>query len=929
MLVGRGRERERIDQLLAGANSGRSGALVLRGEPGIGKSSLLRHAIEQATQWKVLWATGIETESELPFSGLAELFHPILDQLDEIPAPQAAALGGALAVGPPVVADPFTIYAATLSLIASAAERTPVLAVIDDAHWLDASSSDALLFAARRLHADRVVLLFAARTGERLLFDAPGVPELRLEGLNRAAAETLLTRGGRQPSQTVAERIHQATAGNPLAILEIREILSDSQLAGTDPLNEPLPVGPAIQRSFERQVAQLPAATQQALLVAAASQSGAVVEVVAACGHVSIERSAFEPAESRGLIRNDGLRIAFRHPLVRAASYQRASAPDRRAAHRALAAALNHERPPVERAWHLAAAADGPDEAVAQALEDAALEARRRSGHAAAARAFERAARLTPDSQECARRLREAGSDAHVAGETGKSIALLDEALQYVETNSERTEIEHSRARVEMWSRSPAAARALLLQAAARIQSTDPARAALILVDAATTCHQEGDPVEGVLGPALRISRQAYEMAAPAGGTAAAAAAGLYGKTLIVVGKKDKGYPLLLRGQQMIDETDSLWLAVQLIQCAVVFLWLEDYDRARGSLEQLIKRARAASAPGALPYPLGHLSEVDFRMGRWSAAYAGASEAVELARELGQSAALVYGLVCVAWIEAAQGRVNECRAHVTEALTMFGPLGITIQAYALRVLGLMALGIGEADEAITHLGPLQAVLETEQCVEQGVFQQTPDLIEAYVRTGRMTEARETLSRFQKRARQSQRTWALATAARCEGMLAETSFEAAFEEALEWHAQTPTPFERARTELCYGQRLRRARLRARAREHLQAALVTFEQLGAAPWAERARNELRATGETPGRPRPWSVERLTLQELQVALKVAEGATNREAATALFLSPKTIEAHLSRVYSKLGVRSRTELARYLAHEPAKVLSAVPSVF
>ncbi|MDQ6885437.1 MAG: ATP-binding protein, partial [Candidatus Dormibacteraeota bacterium] len=183
MLVGRGRERERIDQLLAGANSGRSGALVLRGEPGIGKSSLLRHAIEQATQWKVLWATGIETESELPFSGLAELFHPILDQLDEIPAPQAAALGGALAVGPPVVADPFTIYAATLSLIASAAERTPVLAVIDDAHWLDASSCDALLFAARRLHADRVVLLFAARTGERLLFDAPGVPELRLEGL--------------------------------------------------------------------------------------------------------------------------------------------------------------------------------------------------------------------------------------------------------------------------------------------------------------------------------------------------------------------------------------------------------------------------------------------------------------------------------------------------------------------------------------------------------------------------------------------------------------------------------------------------------------------------------------------------------------------------------------------------------------------------
>jgi DNA-binding CsgD family transcriptional regulator len=926
VLLGRTEECLQLDQLMAEAHQGRSGALVLRGEAGIGKSRLLRYAIDQAEvgHMTVLSARGIESESELPFASLAELLHPILDRLTEVPEPQSIALAGALAVGPPTASDPFSVYAATLSLIASAAERKPVLAVVDDAHWLDASSRDALLFATRRLSADRTVVLFGARSGEAAVFEAHGVPELVLGGIDHDACHALLMQAGAASvARSVTDQIVQATGGNPLAILEVTRLLTPAQLAGEEPLSEPLPAGPGVQRLFERRAAVLSIDTQKALLVAAASQTGSITEIQEACSRLGVSLSAFEPAEADGLVSIYGLRIEFTHPLVRAAVYQHASGPDRRAAHRALADALAGERSLIQRAWHLAAAALGADEQVAAALEEAALEARGRSGHAAASRAFERAARLAPDREQLARRLLEAGADAHVAGDAKRAILLLDEAIAQASDVHLRADIEHFRARVEMWTRSPAAARKMLLETADRIESVDPGKAALILVDAATTCHQEGDPQEGVLRPALRLARRAYELGTRTGGIAKAAASGLLGKTLIVLGQRAEGYPLLLKCQAAIEETDSLWLALQLIQCEVVFLWLEEYDRARSSLERVIAKARAESAPGALPYPLCHLSEVDFRTGRWAAAYAGSSEAVQLATEMGQTAALLYGLVCIAWVEAGQGRETECRAHVSEALTLFGPLGVSIAAYAACVMGLLELGLGRPKEAIQQLEALANVLKAEQVGEPALFQTTPDLIEAYIYDGRKTDAEVALASFQEQANETGRTWAKATAARCRGMLAVEDFEAAFEEALHWHARTPTPFDRARTELCYGERLRRARHRAKAREHLKSALSIFERLGAAPWANRARNELRATGETVADPNPSSSERLTLQELKVALRVAEGATNRETAAGLFLSVKTVEVHLSHIYRKLGVRSRTELARRFALEGAPAVS------
>jgi DNA-binding CsgD family transcriptional regulator len=920
MLLGRRDEQARVDALLADAWTAISGALVVRGEPGIGKSALLRYAAGRADGMTVLSATGIESESELPFLGLSELLHPVLGLLDEIPPPQAGALAGALAVGPPGAQDRFTICVATLSLLAAAAERRPVLAMIDDAHWLDASSREALVLAARRLHADRAVLLFAARDGEQATFEAPGVPQLTLQGVDRDACDRLLARcGASEVSAPVAERIWEATGGNPLAILEIPRVLSPAQLSGRQPLAEPLPAGPAIQRSFARRLAGTPRETQAALLVAAASQSGSAGEVRGACDTLGIGYVALEQAEDAGLINNDGLRIQFRHPLMRATVYHGASAPARRRAHRALADALADEPLASQRAWHLAAAADGADEQVAAALEDAAHEARGRRGHAAAASAFERAARLTPEPEDRSRRLFEAGGDAHLAGQPDWALRLLHEALTLARGETLQADIEQAVGRVEMYTRSPVAARQTLLAAADRIEPHDVARAALILVDVGFTWFHHGDPDYGSMGPALVIARRAYELGSKAGGVAQAVAGALLGMTLVIRGDADEGYPLLIQGEQALDETDSVWLAAQLLPCAVPFLWLEEYDRARRSLARVVAQARAQCAPGALVYPLCHLSEADLRMGRWAAAYANAAEAVQVATELGftSDAGLVWALICLGWVEAGLGREQDCRKHVAAALEAFDPPSTTLAGYAQSVLGLLALGLGRSTEAVQRLVQVAQWCDREGAIEPAVLKFAPDLIEAYARSGARAEAEAALATFEALPARTRRTWARATAARCRGILAGRDFDEHFEEALRLHERTPTPFDRARTELCYGERLRRARRRAEARQLLHSALETFERLDAEPWVNRARGELRATGETPRRRDISGSDQLTLQELQVALKVAVGATNREVAAALFLSPKTIEAHLSRVYSKLGLRSRTELAHHFAHE------------
>jgi len=919
MLFGRLNECERIDQLLAQARAGRSDALVLRGEAGIGKSAICGYAAERASDMTVLRASGAPTESELAFSGLADVLRPLFSRLDKLPAQQAVALASALALGPPAPVGRFAICAATLGVLGAAAEDGPVLVIVDEAESLDRSSAEALLFAERRLDADHVALLFAVRDGRPTMFDIAELPELRLAPLDRDAAQVLLTSFADMTiAPQVLEQLLLAAAGNPLALVEIPALLSVEQLAGTEPLGDELTTAATVERAFLRQVESLAAVSREALLVAAASDTGELDTIVSALIALDIDPRSLVPSEKAALISISGGILEFRHPLLRAAVYRTASAMGRRAAHQALADAVAGERQVDRRAWHLAAAAPGRDEAAVRALEEAALAARRRGGHAEAASAFERAGRLSAEGFERARRLREAAADTWLVGRADDARGLLDEALDNAGDPSVRAAIQHRRGVIDMWQGSPMASHALLVEEAASVEELDPARAAKMLTDAAWACFMAAEISSG-----LETAERANELGTRVGGIAETLAKAVLGIALVLSGDAQRAVPLFADYIGLLDSVESspsLGLYQPLRPDGQLLMWFEQYDRAREVLDRTIDSARAGSALGALPYALSVLADLDFRTGNWAAAYAAATEAVRLADETNQITTLAFSLGCLARLEAAQGREPDCRAHSERALTIAYPRVGAVVALAGSGLGLLELGLGDVDRAMEQLEALARRAAEHGLKEPGVIQWAPDLIETYVRLGRFREAELALAQFESLASKTERTWALAAASRCRGLLAaEDGFEVEFRRALELHSRTPTPFERARTELCLGERLRRAKRRAEAREPLREALTTFERLGAASWSERARSELAATGETVRRRDPYAAEQLTSQELQVALVVARGATNKEAGAALFLSPKTIETHLGRVYRKLNVRSRTELAHLLSREGA----------
>jgi DNA-binding CsgD family transcriptional regulator len=919
MLFGREVECGRIESLLDEARGGRSGTLVVRGEAGIGKSALCGRAVELAAGLTVLATRGVETESELAFASLAQLFRPALERLGKIPAPQASALAGALAIGPPVPGDRFTICAATLSLLAAVAEDGPALVVVDDAQWLDRSSAEALLFAARRLDSEGVAVLFAVRDGQPSVFDRADLPELVVTGLEAGAASALLASRSSVPiADDVAGRILRAAAGNPLALGEVPALLSSEQLAGAEPIGEDLPTPPTVVRAFSRYLDALPESSREALLVAAVSDSTDLDEIGTGLAALGLDPGALRPAEETGLVFVEGSTLEFRHPLLRSAVRESASAVARRAVHRALADVAGAQSD--NRAWHLAAAAPDDDEAAAAALEEAALRARERGGYAEAASALERAARLTGDDVAAARRLRESARDHMLVGRVERAVELLDEALPRATEPALRARILHLRATIEMWHGSPPAAVTLLTGQAEQVAADDPDRAASMLTDAAWACFLAADIRHG-----LEAADRACSAVSGLGGWTEARARGVRAIALTLGGDALRALPLFAEYRALLDHPRSALTTSQPFRPdGLVLTWFEEYDLARDRLTRAIDGARAQSALGALPWTLVQLAELDFRTGRWASAFAGASEAVRIAEEVGQRTALTFSLAVLARIEAGRGREDDAAAHANRALELAHRGVNAAVAFARSALGLLELGHGRGEHAIVQLERLAQRAVEHGLREPAVIQWTPDLIEAYVRAGRLGDAERLLREFEQVARETQRTWALATAARCRGLLAEDSGEEHFLHALELHDLTPTPFDRARTQLCLGERLRRGRRRADAREWLVGALEVFERLGAEPWAERARAELAASGETVRRRDAFTEEELTPQELQVALVVARGATNKEAGAALFLSPKTIETHLGRVYRKLNVRSRTELARLLASETAPRVAA-----
>ena len=906
VLVGRATERQRIDVLLAQATAGSGGALVVRGEPGIGKSALLRYAEERAGSMRVLHAQGVEAEAELPFSGLYELLRPVIDLIDEIPERQAAALRGAFGLGPPLDRS-LLIGAGTLSLLAAAGEEQPLLCVVDDAHWLDAASSDAFVFVARRLEADPLAMLFAARDGDPRVFEPPGIDELVVRGLERSEAVELL-QGTGLPEQVVVE-LHRAATGNPLALLELPRALNERQRIGQEPLPEPLPVTKAIRVSYERRVEALPEATRRALTVAAAEPSGQLALIERACATLGIESSALATAEDAALLDIVDARVRFRHPLVSSVGYHAAKPTERRLIHAALADAVGTEDP-SRRAWHSSEAAAGPDEGVAAALEESARAAYARSGYRSAAAMLERAAALTPGAKRKAERLHFAAIMHFYSHGIARALMLLDQAEALAPEPEEQGR--YRLLRLALWYyRDSQRAASLLLDEAGRPDVN--ARDAVLAAALAACFRAFVRDAEGAL-EAARRTRQYAERNADS--TDALGDVGA-GNGFVAAGRPGEARSLreqaiaLLRAREWRLEHPEDWIQGYSGVFAGGTLIL------LGEHEELHARIAALSAefvPGdevALMLARGFLGTADFIAGRWTQARAGIGESLRIAKEIGWLGPQVYAYVRIlAQLAAAQGAEEEARAQDAAAAPYAGIAWASfVGAGALALLALGRMQYGEAveryeAEVLPRVGPLL------------LYHDVADAIEAYLRAGRSSDAARWLDGFASQARESGWPWALARAAHLSALsVGGDDYEKAFDEALDAHDRARQPFLRARTELAYGERLRREGLRRQARDRLRSALATFEALGAVPWVEQTAAELRATGEHVRRRTDPDTSGLTPQELQVALVVAHGATNKEAAAQLFLSPKTIEKHLGSAYAKLGLRSRAELARIFA--------------
>jgi DNA-binding CsgD family transcriptional regulator len=904
MLLGREQERDEIDHALARARSGSSATLALVGEAGIGKTALLDYAAGQAEGMQVLRARGIESEAQIPFASLLELLRPAVPMLERIPHPQAVALEGAFALRPGPSQDRFAVGAATLSLLAAYAEQGPVAVLLDDVHWLDDSSAQALLFAFRRLVADPIAVLLAARDDEpSVLYDAD-LPTIRVGGLSSDDAVALLD--GLAPS--VTGRLHVATAGNPLAMLELADDAGELAFA---PAGAPVLVSARISRAFLRRAETLDEPARRALVLAATNDTGDTAVLDRAAASLGIDLAALAVAESAGLITLRAGTVEFRHALARSAIYADAPPQERREAHRALAGALP-DRDVDRRAWHLASAAIGPDDAASAALEQAGARARDRSAYAAAAAAFERAGRLALHPERRARLFLAAADAAWLAGQAERAGDLLDTARASTTDPTMTVSVDRLAGEIAMGQGPVMRGHAILTAAATR---ADPERAVAMLSDAALACFHAGNPIEmlavanravGSLPehPSVRarfLALTTLGMARTLGGDAASGADAIH-----------EAITLIERAQELHDDLRLLpWLTL-----APIFL--RETGVGRSLIEHALKIARERAAVGALVPVLGLLARDQATTDRWAVAESMYREAIELARESDQRTGLTFGLSGLAWLHARRGREQACRQAATEAMAVSVELGTRLyEVWATSALGELELGLGDAARAAENFEHVETLLSELQITDVDLSP-AAELVDAYTRLGRAEEAQRVTAELTAAANAKAQPWSLARAARCRGLVApDADITVHFERALRHHEQTPDAFEKARTQLAYGERLRRARNRVLARKQLRDAIEVFERLDARPWAERARTEMAATGENVRRRDPSTVDELTPQELQIGLLLASGKTTRETAAALFLSPKTIEYHLRHVYQKLGIHSREELARALAEQ------------
>jgi DNA-binding CsgD family transcriptional regulator len=906
-LMDRYAEKQALHQVLDRVQAGMSGALVLRGEPGVGKSALLDYAVERAAGLQIVRTVAVESEMALGFAAVHQLLVPFLHTVDRLPDPQRRALGVAFGLesGPP--ADLFMVGLAVLMLLSDAARVRPVWCVIDDAQWLDDESADVLGFVARRLLADSVGMLFAIRETAEPDPHLQGLPSLRLAGLPKQDAYQLLETSISRPVEAgVAERIVVETGGNPLAIVEAAAEMSPAQLSGREPLPDPLPVGHRLEDLFARRVRGLPGDTQTLLLLAAAKQRGDRLWQVAAA--LGIAESAAVPAEAAGLVAF-WPEVRFSHPLVRSAIYHAAVPGQRREAHLALAAACDPQLDVVPRAWHLAAAAAGPDEAVAAQLAAAADWARSRGGYAATAALLERAALLTPDEERRAER-RLSAADVHVlAGAVDRAEALLAEAAPGLHDPLWAAQATRLEGRIRFHRGQVAEAASALVCAARQLRPLDPRAARDALLSSLEAAVFAGwAPSAAVLDEIARAARDLPPAGEPLD---TATDLLLQGYTARVTHGYPAAVPALRRAVQVLlaDEVDPDVALNRLGLATIAAIDLLDDASVERLTTSWIERARDRGALARLAPALAFRSAfVEGPAGRLPAALAAEWEARELAGVTRNPAVVPPTGAHTLLSLALSGREAEARAMAAAVSNEAPGRGAAGEmAMAACFLGVLEISLGNYGSAV-------------QCLDAAYTDDTPligtralpDLVEAAVRAGRRDLAERALQRLADRAAATGTPLALGLLARSRALLAAPAeARQGYEDALDLLGRTRAAPQLARAHLVYGEWLRRQRRRREARDQLRAALEMFDAMGLRCFAARAHAELGATGEHAQKHEVGTPEELTPQEAQIAALVSRGEANREIAAQLFVSPSTVEYHLHKVFRKLGVTSRTQLA------------------
>ncbi len=886
-----------------------SQVLLVTGEAGMGKTVLLADTADRArlSGVQVLAVTGRESESRLAFAGLHQLLRPVLARAAGLPARQGRALSGALGLSAdPVAPDPLLTGVAVLTLLSDLAERSPVLVVADDAHWLDRSSLDALAFAASRLDAERVVLLAGARGQAPPPGFDRGFPELHLGPLPAAAAGLLLDMQPRPPRGRARAQVLAQAAGNPLALIELAQVIADDPAASRRWAAEPLPLTDRLTAVLTSRFAALPEPARAALLLAAVADGP---DLSAAASHgAGPDAQILAPAEQLGLVTVDRTGLQFTHPLVRSAIYHSAPFAQRAAAHRQLAAALPGQ--PDRRAWHLAAAALQPDEQVASLLEATAAQARHRGGAAAAALALERAAELSPDPEDRARRLVAAASAAVPTGQADWVQDLATRALAVTADPALRLTARHHAGWALAWSGRRSAALPALLSVAEEAARDLPALAWDALGSAATVAYQSGMPasrrvVDRVLG---LLERQG-----PPPPDVDVNVLRLWIRTSAdPIGSRNQLLPDLRKIVGSPVEEPSLW------RIASAAWLLDESDLAITLLQDAMQRLRAPGVRGTSGGSLTVLGWAYIDTGRWDEALDAAAEAAGLAEANQMDIVAASADVITATVLALRADSGAARRHAARALATVDPAECgLVAARARRALGVAALADGSYLQAFTQLRGLFGEDGTP-LHNYASYLGVADLAEAAVRADRRMEGRDVIERALSRLDGIASPRLEQLIARARGILADpVDSEVHFGTALADPAGDQWPFERAQLRLDYAEWLRRRRRINDAKPVLTQALGTFRRLGARSWAQRAQAELRACGVAatgvPGK--PDALEELTPQQRQIVRLASHGLTDREIGDRLFLSPRTVSSHLYRSYPKLGVASRHQLRDVIA--------------